>query len=156
MWSCECNSVIEVPFERGPDLGARAVKEYPLVALRDVERLADLLGAAARDVAHRDHRPLRFRQRLDRRLGDVDRLASQQSLLGPRAPVAGVAVPVPGEGLARRAETLGLDGRLVLARGPQGRERHAARFAAALGQGGVDENLQDPGLERGAALEPVA
>src|SRR5215210_7131557 len=153
MWSCD--SAIEVPFQRDPDLGARAVKEYPLVALGYVERLAGLLGAAARDVAHRDHRALGVRQRLDRGLGDVDGLAPQQPLLGPRAPISRVGVPVSGERLARRAEPLGLDGRFVFARGCQRRERHAARLAAAAGQSGVDEDLQDPGLERRPALEPV-
>src|SRR3954453_10584594 len=102
MWSCD--SAIEMPFQRGPDVGARAVEEYPLVALGHVERVADLLGAAAGDVAHRDHRALGVRQGLDRRLGDVDRLSPQQALLGPRAPVAGIAVPVTGERFARRAE----------------------------------------------------
>jgi hypothetical protein len=34
--------------------------------------VADLLGAAARDVAHRDHRPLRVRELGDRAPDDVE------------------------------------------------------------------------------------
>src|SRR4051794_5134922 len=102
---CSC-SAIEVPLERGADLRSRTVEEDALVALGDVERLADLPRVAALDVAHRDHDALRRRKLVDGGEHDLERLAVGERLLGEALPVAGIGPPMPGEGIAGAAEAL--------------------------------------------------
>jgi hypothetical protein len=54
--------------ERSAHAPARAVKQHALIAAAQAERVAHLIGAQARDVAHRGHAPLRHWQLLDRAL----------------------------------------------------------------------------------------
>src|SRR5215210_28213 len=105
-------SAIKMPFERAADLRARTVQQHALVALGDVERLADLLCVAALDVAHRDDDPLRIRQSMDRREHQIERLAIGELLRGELLPVAGGGTPVAGERIVCAAEALRLDGGL--------------------------------------------
>src|SRR3954452_10201604 len=113
---CTC-SAIEMPLERAAHLRSRAVEEDALVALGDLEHVADLVRAATVDVAHRDDDALRTRQMLDRGDYDPQRLAIAQRVFGQALPVAGVRAPMPREGIVSRAETLGIDRRFVTFRG---------------------------------------
>ena len=72
----------EVLVDARPHPRARAVQENPLVGAGDLERLADLPGAAAGEVTHRDHRALRLGQRPDLALQGIEGLAAEQLLLG--------------------------------------------------------------------------
>src|SRR5215210_8832662 len=104
---CSC-SAIKVPLERAADLGAGAVQEHALVALGDVERLADLPRVAALDVAHRDDDALRRRKLVDGGQHDVECLSVGEGLVGESMPRAGVGPPMAGEGIVGATEALGL------------------------------------------------
>ena len=85
------------------------MQQDPLITGGNVEHVADLLGAAAGDVAHRDHRALRIRELLHLTLRDIQGLPAEERILGQGAPVPRIAVPMAGERGARRTEAIRLD-----------------------------------------------
>src|SRR5918992_3765161 len=127
MWSP--GSVIEVRLQRGAYLRARAVQQDALVGSRQVERAADLGCAETDDVAHRDHPSLRRGQVNDDPLHDLERLEPDEFVVGLRAPVARIDLPVAGEHLTRGPEALRLDARPGCVRRLERRHGDGARLA---------------------------
>src|SRR4051795_5203578 len=136
-----------MPFERSADFRACAMEEYPLIGLRKLEDVTHLFRRPALDVAEADHQPLRRRQLLDRRCDHATHLRRLEFLprLGePRPATRELRVPEPGR----------IDRRLVLRRfALEAREGKAARLALGARLRGVRDDAEDPGLQRGAALE---
>jgi hypothetical protein len=118
------------------------VQEHPLVGLGKLERVTDLLGTPALDVAERDHGALRGWERLDRVADHAERFGAEQPLLRP---ALGRRRPLAAH------EAAGIHRRLRLERG----ERTGARLALSSGLSPVRDDAEDPRLERGAALEAV-
>src|SRR3954468_7811124 len=124
----------EIGLQRRADLRARPVQEYALVDLADVERVADLLGRPALDVAQDDDLALARRQVVDGHADAVDGLAAQQALVGEALPVARRGRPMPGPAaVVGRQEAVGVHGVLVLDAAAHARERRAAGLALAAG-----------------------
>src|SRR6266571_7704771 len=129
------------------------MEEYPLIRLRQAECITNLLRAPTLDVAQAEDCALRRWKLLDR-LGQLaSRLRGQQTILRPRLRRKG---PVSGPArVVRAAEALGLErslgdaGRLELGKGDR------PPLAVRLRLGPVGQDAEDPGLQRGAALEAV-
>ena len=130
------------------------MQQHALVGLGDVERRAHLLGAVALDVAHADDGLLGEWQLGDGAHGDANRLAVLDASWSAAVPVGRERAPAARVRLVRAAEAFGVDGRRVVL-GRQRGERHAARLARAARLGLVDEDREDPRLQRRAALEAV-
>src|SRR5918994_3124636 len=146
--------VREIALELRAHPGAAAMQEHPLVALREIERLADLICRAALDVAQRDHDALRGRKLLDRAKNYLPDLTREEPLLR-RLPTSRSDGPVPGIGLVIRGKKpIGIHGRVVFVT-DQRRERRVAVFTRRPGLRGVAQDSEDPGAQRGAALEAV-
>src|SRR4051794_13746744 len=109
---CSC-SAIEVALQGAADLRARAMQDHALVALRDVERVAHLLRAAALDVAHRDDDALGRGRGVDRGDDALERPPLAERLARQSPPVAGVGPPVAREAIVGAAEAVRLDGGLL-------------------------------------------
>src|SRR3954454_18531960 len=107
------------------------MQEDALVCLAELERLADLPGAADLDVAHADHRALGGRERGDRGDDEVERLALVQGLARQLVPVRGEDLPAAGIPVAAPAEAVAVDRGLALALGGERRERHGPRLPDA-------------------------
>src|SRR5262245_22911834 len=138
-------SLIEVLLESHADAGARTMEQHALVLGADAERLADLGGAAARDVAKGDDDLLALGQLIDRALHELDRLRRDEPLLGQRPPVRRVRAPVTRVRVFRPAEALGLDRRLGLVRVVvERRERDAPRLANGARAGDVGDDREYP------------
>src|SRR4249919_2954769 len=114
----------EVALEVGAYDGTSAVQQHPLVATRDVEQVAHLVGGVPVEVAQRDHNSLAGRKVGQGSGDDLAHLAGQRDLLRPLlgepAPAAGVRVPQALEplGVHRRAGVVGC----------QAGERHRPAF----------------------------
>src|SRR5436305_158484 len=132
------------------------MQEDTLVALRDAEDLAGVLGVEAVDVPQRDHGPLVLGQSLDGGLDARPCLAREEPLLRHVARIARARRPVAGPAVVRAEEPVRIDGPFVaLLVAGETRERHAASLPLAARLGGVAEDPEDPGLERRAAFESV-
>ena len=123
-------------------LRAGTVQEHPLVCLRKLECVTDLLGAPTLDVAEGDHCALRGRQTLDRVSDHPQSLSTEEPLLGPALRRRS---PLPVD------EAVGIDRGLELER----RERSRARLPLPACLRPVRDDAEDPRLERRAALEAV-
>src|SRR3954447_16426164 len=130
------------------------MQENALVSFAQLERLADLLRAAAGDVAHRDHDALCIWKLLDRVGDDLKRFAPEDHVFRPVVPVRGIRPPVPRKRIARTAEPRWIYCRF-LALGRHRGERHRSRLARAARLRDVDDYRDDPSLQRAAALEAV-
>ena len=130
------------------------MKKDTLIDLGQLERVTDLVARPALDVAQRDDGSLARRQRLDGALDHLARLGRDQPVLGQlarrRRPSAGIVRMVVGEEAVGVDRRLGHAGWIV-----QRRERDAAALSLRAGLRGVDEDPEDPRLERRAALEAV-
>ena len=119
-------SAVEVVLERAraPCDRARCSSTRWLVS-EMLEHVTDLLGAAALDVAQRDHRALRRRQRRDRPIDDRSRVScAEQPLLRDLVPGLRGRRPAAGAAPVRPLEAVGVDRRLVVLR-----RRRATRTA---------------------------
>src|SRR6185295_1139502 len=114
----------------------------------------DLLGAEALDVAQGEHGPWALGERGDRRAQALARVERREAPLGV-VPGAGRRGPVAGPCVALALEAVRRDRRLALLARPERRERHGAQLADAAGLGLVGQDVEQPGLERRAVLEPV-
>ena len=94
--------------------------------------VADVLRLPARDVPQQDHLLLAWRQRGDRVLDQLERLAGQQALLRPRQCAAGPPA-ARASGVVRAEEAGRVDRRLVFA-DSEGGERNAAPLAFPTGR----------------------
>ena len=132
------------PGHDGPGCGA--VEQHALVAVADVEQLADLGGGASDEIAQRDHGPLLVRELLDRMQQLVAQLGAEQ---------AGLRVAVEPRRRARPAafgsEGRRVDGRAVLRL--ECGERQAAGIASRARARLIEEDAEDPRPQRRAALE---
>src|SRR3954447_3756663 len=99
------------------------MQQDALVSFAELERLADLLGAAALDVAHADHRALGGRERGDRGDDEVERLALVQGLVRQLVPVRGEDLPAARILVAGTAKAVRVDRGLALALAGERRER---------------------------------
>src|SRR3954447_13505748 len=131
----------EIGLQGRAHLRTGPMQQYALVDLADVERVADLLGRPALDVAQDDDLTLARRQVVDRHADAVDGLAAQQALVGEALPVARRGGPVPRPAaVVGRQEAVGVDGVLVLDAPGHTGERRAARLALAAGLGAVGQD----------------
>jgi len=128
------------------------VQEHSLVGLREVQDVARLLGRVALDVAKHDHIALARRQIGDRRQQPI----AQFVVLDPRfdsLPFRWRPRPPAGALTIAALEAIRVDGRFIaalLGAPAQRRERQRALFPLPLRPGDVEEDLEDPGAQRGA------
>src|SRR3954447_22710476 len=148
-----CELLLEVALELGAHARAGAMEDHALVARRQLEQVADLLGLEPLDVAQRQHRLLRLGERSDRRAQPFARLERREPALGvlPRSRRRG---PVPRPRGAVALEALRRHGRLVACPRERG-EWHAAALAYAAGLRLVGEDVEQPRLEGRPLLEAV-
>src|SRR3954452_17655836 len=130
------------------------MQDHALVAGRQLEQLADLLGVEALDVAQRQHRLLGRRKRGDRRAQVLARLERREPALGilprPRR-----RRPVPRPGVALALEAVRRNGGPLVAGARKRRERHRAPLTHAAGLGLIGEDVKQPRLERRALLKAI-
>src|SRR3954470_14189126 len=90
---------LEVALELRADARAGAMEDHALVAGRQLEQLADLVGVEPLDVAQRQHGLLGLGKRADRSAQPVARLERREPALGV-LPRPGWRGPVPGPRVA--------------------------------------------------------
>src|SRR5205085_8147731 len=136
--------LLEVVLERPAHLRAGAVEEYSLIGLRNLQRVTDLFGRPALDVAQADHGALRRRQLPDRALDHGAGLAGEQALL--RRPRLRVRAPVARPArVVRAAEAVRVDGGLWHAGGvAERRKRKGPSLALRTRLRDVREDPEDP------------
>src|SRR5215212_2640037 len=127
-----------MPFERAPDMAACAVEQDPLIAGRDVQRVAHFVGAVAMDVAQRDDGPLRVRKLCDGRRHELHGLSPGENGLRQLGPVrwGSPGDPLPGIARVRALKAAGVYSRLVIT-GLERGERDTTGLSHAPGHGGV-------------------
>ena len=130
------------------------MQEHTLVHRADLKSLADLVSAVADHISQGHHKPLRFRQGSDRALDDIEGLARGKLRLRHRSPIGRKRLPPAGIGLTGTEEAIRLDQWLII-QVRERRERQRAPFAHSAVAGDVGDDLQDPGAQRRATLEPV-
>src|SRR5438046_2707022 len=135
--------VSEIFLEGRANLRARTVQKNPLVGLREVENVTNLVRTPAGDVAEFDHLALLVGKGGDGAVDHRPGLGVEDGAprLGRRPPVA------VGD------EAVRVDGWLVVGR--ERREWRAARLLDGARSRDVRDDSVDPGLERRAALEAV-
>ena len=88
----------QVGLQRAPHLRARAMQEHPLIGLRQVERVTNLLRGPAQGVAQSDRLGLHRRKPVDRPADDGEGLALEESILRDPGPIVGQRRPGPARG----------------------------------------------------------
>ena len=130
------------------------MQKHALIRLGQLEGITDFLGGEALDVMQRDHRALPGRQAINLSTDHVQRLVGDQHVVRYAGPATGRSRPVSRKALGFSEEPVGRHRRVGVADFER-RERNAPRLAHAARLGSVDDDAEQPRLERRPPLEAV-